>query len=166
MRVLDRVSRGLVVLALCGTSGLAEANGINPPRPAELALVQATCYEDADADTPSMFRSHLVGGRTDDVVEFRGARQLLEESPIANVRRIAFDSQSVVDGFVKAKISLRNRLRPVEGSVRVRNADKPIVLAGFLESGERVEVPMTKCVQIDFVVLDRPDAPRTPVKKK
>ena len=167
MTTIHCPSRALVALALLATSGLSEANGINPPRPAELALVQATCYEDPEAETPSMFRSHLVGGRVDDVVEFRSGRQGLEESPIANVRRIAFDSQPVVDGFVKAKIALRNRLRAVEGSVKVRNGDKPILLTGFLESGERVEIPMTKCVQIEFfVVSDGTDAPKGPPAKK
>ncbi len=148
----------------------ALGNGINPPRPSELALVQTTCHLDPAPGAPSsIFRSRLAGSRNADRLEFRVGKQgePEESESLSMVERIAFRSRAVsTDGYAKATIALRNRPEPVEASVKVREGANQIVVAGFRENGQRVEVPLVKCVQLEFVVPGAESDAKRDVKKK
>lgn len=162
-----KITRTCIALAALSPLAPAFGNGINPPRPAELALIQATCLEAPNAESPSLFRSRLVGGKDAGRLEFRSGQPPRNQSEsLSVVTSVVLESKVVsADGYAKGKIALRDRDKPVEGSVKVRDGANEIAVAGFRENGERVEIPLLACVQIDFAVPGAAgEAPRA-VKK-
>src|SRR5688572_28481878 len=116
-------TRSFLLLAAALATWPAFGNGINPPRPAELALVQARCVEDPEnnPDAPSIYRAGVSGGKQADVIEFRASKAGIEQAPIANVKAVVIDDKSADGaGFVKGTVVLRNRLQPQKGTVKIR----------------------------------------------
>ncbi len=130
----------------------ANANGINPPRPAT-TVVTAICADGSGKQLHKIMRAQVkdrAGSTSTQTVTFR-SNDANEQLSIANIKTVALTSKAIdKDGFTSATLTRRHGSSNESGAVRVKSANTNLKLVGFTSAGTRVEVDLFNCKRVEF----------------
>ena len=136
----------------------AEANGINPPRPAGSEIVQATCVVRKSGATVVIQRARMTVDESGGLLEVRLDQSTPQTVPLAQFRRIQFHKGThTQDGFAKSTLDLINPPYEGEGLVRVRTGGKAIRINGFDASSRPIELPLERCKELVIETMSTSD---------
>ncbi len=173
-RVLCGVSVNVVLLC-CVVTNRADANGINPPRPAQPVEVEASCTEKKSGAITVLKKARLLsdesGGSLEVMLDAKPRGAPAQRVELGQINKIVFAGKKPTkDGFVKAMLDLIEPNFSGEGLVRIRQDKTSIILSGFRDTTERVELPIERCRKLVFMQRSpitevRKDVPKLPPPK-
>ena len=155
----------LAVLVWFISVEIAYTNGINPPRPSSANIVSAVVYDKSGGKQHKIYRARIIyNGKSIESLKFRidGAT---EQIAITDIRAITFTKSKLSpDGFVNAMLVRSEGTEEIPVMVKVKANNKVITLAGFEESGTRVNINLTKCKRVEFSAIATPNDINRPVE--
>lgn len=150
-------------------AGTAFPNGINPPRPKTVSTVRAICAERSSDRRYEIYRARITDGKaSSEVLTFRigPTNQQLDLTQIKAVLLPSKGGDSA--GFATVGLVRRDSDKQESALLQVRSKDSKLSLAGFSQTGERIEVELAQCKTIDFAAASSMEngPPAKPATKK
>ena len=134
------------------TTETAYPNGRQPPRPANVSPIKATCSERSGGVRHEILRARIISGG-------EGSSQMLsvltggirEELALADIKRLALPTAQVNgEGFMKATVVRREGTEEIGTLVQVKSGSSKVRLAGFKSDGTAINIDLSRCKGLEF----------------
>lgn len=123
------------------------ANGINPPRPTDSAIVEAKCL--SKNATISLTRARLSA----EAIDIKLSSTETVAVKLADVKRIKLDETAKsTGGFVSAEVELLQPKYSGAAAISIRQDGKRLTLSGFDANRKRVAFDIGKCNLLEVTV--------------